>query len=213
MSVIINIETFGQQTFNADGEYTPLIEGIQAIMPEFKRIFNEEVLPAFRIFKRKDAAKYFNSLDNSQRSVEMSKQLGDSINNLIEELLVGTGLNLIVAQVDGSDWAYQNTRLTLIEDKNQTSQNPDALKWTGNSNAGPKVSMHMLKRFEFNEKYEVIGAHISLVNLDDTTASWKKIDGSRSSLSFTKNDVNGIIPIFGHWDGKTTRLFPRWEKI
>jgi hypothetical protein len=206
-------ETFGQQTFNVDGEYTPLIEGIQAIMPEFKRIFNEVVVPAFRVFKRKDAAEYFNSLPNSQRSVEMGKQLGDSINNLIEELLVGTGLNLIVAQVDGSDWAYQHKRITLIEDKNQTSQDPDSLKWTGNSNSGPKVSMHMLKRFQFNEKYEIIGAHISLVNLDDTTTNWKKGVDGRSSLSFTKDDVNGIIPIFGHWDGKKKRLFPRWEKI
>jgi hypothetical protein len=207
------VETFGQQTFNADGEYTPLIEGIQAIMPEFKKIFNEEVIPSFRIFKRKEAAEYFNSLDNSQRSVEISKQLGDSINNLIEELLVGTGLNLIVAQVDGSDWAYQHTRITLIEDKNQSSQNPDNRQFTGNSKAGRKVSMHMLKRFQFNEKYEVIGAHISLVNLDDTTTDWIKGKDGRSSLSFTKDDVNGIIPIIGHWDGKKIRLFPRWGKI
>ena len=90
------VETFGQQTFNSDGEYTPLIEGIQAIMPEFKRMFNEEIIPSFRAFKRKDIAEYFDSLPNSQRSVEMSKQLGDSINNLFEELLINSGLNLIV---------------------------------------------------------------------------------------------------------------------
>jgi hypothetical protein len=207
------VETLGQQTFNSDGEYTPLIEGIQAIMPEFKRMFNEEIISSFRAFKRKDIAEYFDSLPNSQRSVEMSKQLGDSINNLFEELLIDSGLNLIVKQADGYDWVYQNTRHTEIEDKNAMTQDTSNNMWVGNSNSGRKVSMHLLKRFELNEKYEIVGAHISLVNLDDTTTDWKNGAGGRSSLSFTKDDINGIIPIFGHWDGKTKRLFPRWEKI
>ena len=207
------VETFGQQTFNAGGEYTPLIEGIQAIMPEFKRMFNEEIIPAFKAFKRKDIVEYFDSLPNSQRSVEMSKQLGDSINNLFEELLIASGLNLIVEQADGYDWVYKNNRRTEIEDKNAMSQKISNRVWIGNSNSGRKVSMHLLKRFELNEKYEIIGAHISLVNLDDTTTDWKKGAGARSTLSFTKDDINGIIPIFGHWIGKTKNLFPRWEKI
>jgi hypothetical protein len=207
------VETFGQQTFNADNEYTPLIEGIRSIMPEFKRIFNEEIIPAFRLFKRKDIIEYFDSLPNSQRSVEMSKQLGDSINNLFEELLLSSGLNLIVEQADGYDWVYENIRHTDIEDKNAMSQKPSNRIWVGNSSSGSKVSMHLLKRFELNEKYEIVGAHISLVNLDDTTTNWKKGKGARSTLSFTLNDINGIITIYGHWIGKTKNIFPRWEKI
>jgi hypothetical protein len=207
------VKTFGQQTFNADGEYTPLIEGIQAIMPEFKRMFNKEIIPSFKAFKRKDIVEYFDSLPNSQRSVEMSKQLGDSINNLFEELLIASGLNLIVEQADGYDWVYKNNQRTEIEDKNAMSQKISNRVWIGNSNSGRKVSMHLLKRFELNEKYEIVGAHISLVNLDDTTTDWKKGAGARSTLSFTRDDINGIIPIFGHWIGKTKNLFPRWEKI
>lgn len=209
------IETFGQTTFNSDNEYTPLIEGIRAIMPKVKEIYKTEILAGFKQFKRKDAVEYFNSLPTSQRSVELSKQMGDSINNLFEELLIESGITLLVDQGDGFDWVYQNTRKTLIEDKNAMSQDPANRQWVGNSNSGRKVSMHLLKRFELDENYEIVGAHVSLVNLDDTTQYWKtpKNGGARSSLSFDRNDINGIITVFGNWEVATKNLFPRFETI
>jgi len=116
------IETTGQTTFNVDNEYTPLIDGIREIMPKVKDVYKNEILPSFKRFKRKDVVEYFNSLPMSQRSVELSKQMGDSINNLFEELLIESGITLLVDQGDGFDWVYQNTRKTLIEDKNAMSQ-------------------------------------------------------------------------------------------
>ena len=207
------MKMLGQQTFNLDNEYTPLIEGIRNIMPQVQEMYKTEILAGFKRFKRKDAVEYFNSIDISQRSVELSKQMGDSINNLFEELLIQTGIKLLVEQVDGSDWVYINSRETLIEDKNAMSQDPNNRQWVGNSGSGKKVSMHLLKRFELNHKYEMVGAHVSLVNLDNTTQYWKNTAGARSTLSFNKNDVNGIIPIFGYWEAKTKNLFPRWEKV
>lgn len=207
------IETNGENTFNIDGEYTPLIEGIRAIMPRVKEIYKSEILAGFKRFKRKDAVEYFNSLPISQRSVELSKQMGDSINNLFEELLLESGVKITVDQGDGFDWGYQNTRETLIEDKNAMSQDLKNRAWVGNSNSGEKVSMHLLKRFELDENYEIIGAHVSLVNLDDTTQRWVNGAGARSTLSFTKNDVDGIITIYGYWECKNKNIFPRWETI
>lgn len=208
------IETFGQNTFNSDGEYTPLIEGIRSIMPKVKQMYRDEILAGFKRFKRKDAVEYFNSLPMSQRSVELSKQMGDSINNLFEELLKESGITLLVDQGDGFDWAYENKRKTLIEDKNAMSQDLSNRAWVGNSNSGAKVSMHLLKRFQLNEKYELIGAHVSLVNLDDTTQKWKSPSaGARSTLSFTKEDIHGIITVFGSWEPKTKNIFPRWEAL
>lgn len=211
------IETTGQTTFNVDNEYTPLIDGIREIMPKVKDVYKNEILPSFKRFKRKDVVEYFNSLPMSQRSVELSKQMGDSINNLFEELLIESGITLLVDQGDGFDWVYQNTRKTLIEDKNAMSQKLSNRVWVGNSNSGQKVSMHLLKRFELNEKYELIGAHVSLVNLDNTTQYWVNGAGARSTLSFTKEDISGIISIFGGWELKTRKnaknLFPRWETI
>ena len=207
------IETFGQTTFNSDSEYTPLIEGIRAIMPKVQQMYKDEILAGFKRFKRKDAVEYFNSLPVSQRSVELSKQMGDSINNLFEELLIESGITLLVDQGDGFDWVYQNTRETKIEDKNAMSQKKDNRQWVGNSGSGKKVSMHLLKRFELDENYEIVGAHVSLVNLDDTTQYWVNSAGARSTLSFNFEDVNGIIPVFGYWEGKKKNIFPRWEKI
>lgn len=207
------IDTLGQATFNSDNEYTPLIDGIRKIMPKVKEVYKNEILAGFKRFKRKDAVEYFNSLPNSQRSVELSKQMGDSINNLFEELLIESGINLLVDQGDGFDWVYQNTRKTYIEDKNAMSQDPSNRAWVGNSNSGRKVSMHLLKRFELDENYELVGAHVSLVNLDDTTQYWVNGAGARSTLSFTKEDIRGIITIYGGWEAKTKNIFPRWETI
>jgi hypothetical protein len=206
-------ETHGQSTFNVDGEYDPLIIGIREMLPEFKTTFNTIIIPAFECFKSKNIIEYFDSLPVSQRSVEMSKQLGDSINNLFEKLLLARGLDLMVEQADGYDWVYKNLRNTKIEDKNAMSPDPNNRSWVGNSNSGRKVSMHLLKRFIFNEQYEVTAAHISLVNLDNTTQYWKNGNGARSSLSFNKNDLNGIIPIYGHWLCKNKNLFPRCDAI
>jgi len=208
-----SIETLGQSTFNSDDEYTPLIEGIRKIMPQVKEVYKSEILAGFKRFKRKDAVEYFNSLPMSQRSVELSKQMGDSINNLFEELLIESGINLLVDQGDGFDWVYQNNRKTYIEDKNAMSQDLSNRMWVGNSGSGRKVSMHLLKRFELNENYELVGAHISLVNLDDTTQYWVNTAGARSTLSFTKKDISGIITIYGSWEAKTKNIFPRWEAI
>lgn len=207
------MEMLGQNKFNSDNEYTPLIEGIRTIMPKVQEMYKTEILAGFKRFKRKDAVEYFNSLPNSQRSVELSKQMGDSINNLFEELLLQTDITLLVEQGDGFDWVYQNTRKTLIEDKNAMSQDLANRMWVGNSGSGKKVSMHLLKRFELNENYEMVGAHVSLVNLDDTTQYWKNTAGARSTLSFTRDDIYGIIPIYGYWEAKTKNIFPRWEKI
>lgn len=209
----LGIECFGEQTFNSDNEYTPLIEGIRAIMPKVQEMYKTEILAGFKRFKRKDAVEYFNSLPMSQRSVELSKQMGDSINNLFEELLIESGITLLVDQGDGFDWVYQNNRKTLIEDKNAMSQDTANRMWVGNSNSGRKVSMHLLKRFELDENYEIVGAHVSLVNLDDTTQYWVDTAGARSTLSFNRDDVNGIIPVYGYWEAKTKNIFPRWEKI
>ena len=206
-------QTFGQKTFNSDNEYTPLIDGIRDIMPKVQEMYRDEILVAFKQFKRKDVVEYFDSLPVSQRSVELSKQMGDSINNLFEELLIAYGITLLVDQGDGFDWVYKNARETLIEDKNAMSQDLENRMWVGNANAGEKVSMHLLKRFELNEAYEITGAHVSLVNLSDTTQHWKSYGGARSSLSFTKADANGIIPVYGYWEAKTKCLFPRFEKI
>jgi hypothetical protein len=207
------ILTNGQATFNSDNEYTPLIDGIRSIMPKVQEVYRTEILAGFKRFKRKDAVEYFNSLPNSQRSVELSKQMGDSINNLFEELLIESGITLLVDQGDGYDWIYKNTRETRIEDKNAMSQDPSNRAWVGNSNSGRKVSMHLLKRFELDENYEIVGAHISLVNLDDTHQYWVDQGGARSTLSFTNADIDGIITIYGEWESKTKNIFPRWEKI
>jgi hypothetical protein len=190
-----------------------LIEGIRSIMPKVQEIYQTEILAGFKRFKRKEAVEYFNSLPNSQRSVELSKQMGDSINNLFEELLIESGITLLVDQGDGYDWVYKNTRETQIEDKNAMSQDPSNRVWVGNSNSGRKVSMHLLKRFELDENYEIVGAHVSLVNLDDTTQYWVDQGGARSTLSFTKDDIDGIITIYGEWEAKVKNIFPRWEKI
>lgn len=207
------MEMLGQNKFNSDNEYTPLIEGIRDAMPEVQRVYNTDILSAFQAFKRKDVVEYFNSLPMSQRSVELSKQMGDSINNLFEEILLQTDINLLVDQNDGYDWVFKNNRVTEIEDKNAMSQDLSNRMWVGNSGSGKKVSMHLLKRFQLNDKYEMVGAHISLVNLDDTTQYWKNTAGARSTLSFTRDDIYGIIPIYGYWEAKTKNIFPRWETI
>ena len=35
----LGIECFGEQTFNSDNEYTPLIEGIRDIMPKVQEMY------------------------------------------------------------------------------------------------------------------------------------------------------------------------------
>lgn len=210
-------ETFGQETFNADGEYTPLIEGIREIMPEFVKHFNGYVVDEwFPQGFRKTAKEHFNGFDISQRAAELSKMLGVFVNNNIEDFIKNSEtFNMFAEERDGYDWVYRNTRDTQIEDKNCMSQNKSHHVWTGNSNSGRKVSMHLLKRFELDEDYHIIGAHISLVNLDDTTTYWVSGGGARSSLGFTKNDSRGIIPIMGyfHVPKRGYKLFPRCEKI
>jgi len=209
----IKAETKGQETFNVDGEYTPLINGIRQVMPELQKVWKEKCIPAFEDFKGVNIVEYFDSLPVSQRSVEMSKQLGDSINNYMEKLLIELGVGIRVEQEDGYDWVYTNNRETKIEDKNAMSQKPDNRQWVGNSGSGRKVPMHLLKKFKINDKLEIIGAHASLVNLDNTTQYWVNSAGARSTLSFNWNDINGIIPAYGHWDGKKKNLFPRFESI
>jgi hypothetical protein len=211
-------ETSGQETFNADGEYTPLIEGIRGIMPEFVEHFNGYVVDEwFPKGFRKTAKDHFNGFDMSQRSAELSKMLGVFINNNMEDFIKNSEtFNMFAEERDGYDWVYRNTRDTQIEDKNCMSQAFDKFNmWTGNANSGEKVSMHLLKRFELNEDCHITGVHISLVNLEDTTTNWISGNGARSSLSFTKNDSRGIIPIMGyfHVPKRGYKLFPRCEKI
>ena len=212
-------ETSGQETFNADGEYTPLIEGIRSIIPEFQRIFNTEKLESASNWYDNPIKDELDAMPMSQRAAEISKLFSTPINNLFGRLLKNTGIDLKVDLSDGYDWVYTNTRRTEIEDKNCMSQAFDTFNmWTGNANAGEKVSMHLLKRFQLNDKYQLVGAHVSLVNLDDTTQYWKKPKsgkGARSSLSFTTKDSRGIIPIMGyfHVPERGFKLFPRCEKI
>ena len=216
------VESFGQETFNADDEYTPLVEGIREILPSFAKIWREEKLPAATVFMDNDIVEEMNNVPVSQRSAELSKQFNIPINNLFGRLLKEQGVNMNVDLNDGYDWVYYGTpqqhkksRATEIEDKICMSQRDNCREWTGNSNAGQKVPMHLLKRFQLNDKFEIIGSHISLVNLDHTTQYWKSQGGARSSLSFNNEDVGGIISVTGYWHmpKRGKNLFPRFETI
>lgn len=216
------VETHGHDSFNSDDEYTPLVEGIRNILPTFAKIWREEKLPAASLFMDNDIVEEMNNVPVSQRSAELSKQFNVPINNLFARLLKQEGVNMNVDLNDGYDWVYYGTpqqhkksRATEIEDKICMSQLKDCRMWTGNSNAGQKVPMHLLKRFELNDKFEIIGSHISLVNLDYTTQYWKSQGGARSSLSFNDQDLGGIITVTGYWHmpKRGKNLFPRFASI
>lgn len=193
-------------------QFEDLIAGIRAIMPELKHQWNEVQLKegAMRWF-RKPFHVVLQDVHPSQRSVEISKQFNIPFNGLFIDLLRDRGVNIREEMSDGYDCVYND--IYKIEDKNAFSNDPKNNAWVGSDSGGQKVDLHLLKRFYVNEFCELTHAHISLVDLSKTESKWEATGGVRSILRFTKEDIDGIIPIVGGWRTPRYRLFPIYEEL
>ena len=195
---------------NTSGFYTDLIEGIQQVAPLVAARWNQKKLPAAKAWYGKELYEVLDEVDSSQRSAERSKQVNIPLNTLFIDSLKEIGIDIYEEMADGYDHVYKGVP---IEDKNACSQDPSNRQWVGNNNGGKKVDVHLLKRFQFDDKMRIIGMHVSIVDLSLTTQKWKDTGGARSTLSFTRADKPGIITVLGEWTEKRINIFPTWESV
>lgn len=190
--------------------YEDLVNGIRKVAPLVAYRWNNDKLSAAKAWYGKELYEVLEDVDPSQRSAERSKQINVPLNTLFIDALKEIGVDIYEEMADGYDHVYKNVP---VEDKNATSQDPKNRQWVGNNNGGKKVNVHLLKRFQFDDKMRIIGMHVSIVDLSKTTQYWKSQGGARSTLSFTLADKNGIITVLGDWVCPRKNLFPTWETV
>jgi hypothetical protein len=166
-----------------------LIETIKQVLPAVINEVNEIRIPALetawgRSFKDEMA-------NEDQITVEIAKNYARPLNNAFFRHISNQLPNFKEHTTNGSDYAFGKI---LIEDKNSFS---DGNGWVGNG--FQKTPIHMLKKFQVNEKGRIVKAFIAIVDLSKCKSAWsaKTVNTNRSVIQFGAADQAHINVIVG----------------
>lgn len=181
-----------------------LIQTIKQVLPQVIQEVNEIRIPALetawgRSFQEEMA-------NEDQITVEIAKNYARPLNNAMFRHLQARLPKFTEHSTNGSDYAFGSI---LIEDKNSFS---DSNSWVGNGFA--KTPIHLLKKFQVDERGRINKAFVAVVDLGRCASAWtaKTVETNRSTIKFTVNDIEHIQVAYGELAVKKKYIQPvMWD--
>ena len=156
--------------------------------------FNAVRLPAQELAWGKSFIEQMQNVTSSQRSQEITKQLGPIMNNCWERELTKLIPTLKEDATNGHDWTIGENNDLALEDKNSFAT---SYSWLGNG--FKKTPVHFLKKFKIDENGRVTHVFVAVVDLSKCKSAWseKKTGFNGSSLQLLSEDVDNVHVIHG----------------
>jgi hypothetical protein len=187
-------------SLHSSSKMQPLIEAIRTCLPGILHEFNTVRLPQLEAFLGRTIIEEFP--DPVKRTSETTKVIARGLDNTFFRHIHAVLPEFVEDEGDGRDYRFG---AIPIESKNTFGKGDS---WTGNGY--DKTGLHLLKKFQVNERGHITHAFIALVNIDDCESCWseKTLKSNFSSLMLRTVDKEKVHVIVGSLKSNPKNLSP-----